>query len=178
MVAAQLVGMDDRKNGRDAGQPVQRAHGVSARLAARRGVGRPHLDHLLTLIRTAPSSRLVLEDAFFTSVRSSRRSWPILKSTWARSCRSWWRVCATRGVPAVLISVGLIGDICRALGESSAKYCDVLYERAVCESAVAAAHTAVSSRRSCRALATLPWRLGRRLKSTSRWACRCCSRRR
>ncbi|PWY98805.1 putative karyopherin beta-1 subunit [Testicularia cyperi] len=126
-VASQLVGMDDRNNWAEL-----QANLCSVLTASVRRLGRETLPlgdrimtNLLTLIQNGAKQPTVLEDAFFAvgAVISAFESdfenylgafLPFMVEGLRN--HEEYQLCS--------ISVGLIGDICRALGESSARYCD------------------------------------------------------
>lgn len=126
-VAGQLVGMDDRNNWAEL-----QGNLCSVLMACVRRLGRETLPlgdrimtNLLTLIQNGGKQPTVLEDAFFTVgavIAAFEADFEKYLSAFlpfmVEGLRNHeeYQLCS--------ISVGLIGDICRALGESSAKYCD------------------------------------------------------
>ncbi|KAJ1031485.1 hypothetical protein NDA13_001878 [Ustilago tritici] len=126
-VAGQLVGMDDRNNWAEL-----QGNLCSVLMACVRRLGRETLPlgdrimtNLLTLIQNGAKQPTVLEDAFFTvgaAIAAFDADFEKYLGAFlpfmVEGLRNHeeYQLCS--------ISVGLIGDICRALGENSAKYCD------------------------------------------------------
>lgn len=126
-MASQLVGMDDRNNWAELQSNL-----CSVLMACVRRLGREVLPmgdrimtNLLTLIQNSGKQPTVLEDAFFAVgavIAAFEAEFEKYLAAFlpfmVEGLRNHeeYQLCS--------ISVGLIGDICRALGEQAAKYCD------------------------------------------------------